>query len=298
MHDELSVLVRVVDRGSFAAAATDLGLSNSAVSKVVTRLEQRLGVRLLHRTTRRLAMTPEGELFVARAREIIDAVADAEAEISKASRGPHGRLRVNCTSGFAFHQLSAALPQFIGLYPEVRVELSVTDRVVDLLAENADVGLRSGDVVAPTLVVRKIASFERRLYASPGYLAKNGIPASPEDLAAHHVCVVHATQGAAKWPFEVRGKRIDVTVPGRLQVDNAEAALRLAMAGAGVARVAEMMAVSAVAERKLVPVLPEFHHTDPVAFSAVYPSGRLRMLKVRVFLDFLASHFSGSRWIG
>jgi len=297
MDFDMQAFVKVVDKGTFAAAAEELGLTSSAMSKLVSRLEDRLGVRLLHRTTRRLALTPEGEIFLARSREIIEDICEAEAEVSRAGRRPQGRLRVNCTSGFAFHQLARVMPRFLASYPELRVELSVTDRVVDLLAENADVGLRSGEVIAPTLVVRRITHFERRLYASPAYLASHGEPTNPSDLIAKHACVAHATQGTVRWPFIVDGHRRELEIQSRLVVDNAEAALCLALSGAGIARVAEMMAAQSVRDGLLVPVLAGFHSNEPVVFSAVYPQGRHRMPKVRAFLDFLGEQFARADWL-
>jgi DNA-binding transcriptional LysR family regulator len=176
---EMQVFVRVVDRGSFSAAAEDLGMTPSAVSKVISRLEDRLGIRLLHRTTRRLALTPEGETYQVRAQDILAAIDDADAEVARLGTTPRGRLRVNTGTAFALHELVAALPDFMARYPEIELDLSVTDRVVDLLAENADVAIRTGQVTDPSLVVRKIADAERGLFVAPSYLDRRGTPASP-----------------------------------------------------------------------------------------------------------------------
>jgi DNA-binding transcriptional LysR family regulator len=143
---------------------------------LITKLEDQLGVRLLHRTTRRLSLTPEGETYYLRARDILAAIADAEAEVSRSGQTPRGRLRVTCITAFALHQLVPALPEFSRRFADVTVELSVTDRIIDLLAENADIGIRTGDVANPSLVARKFAEAERGLYASPDYLARRGLP--------------------------------------------------------------------------------------------------------------------------
>jgi len=163
---DVRAFVQVVERGGFAAASKDLGVTASAVSKLITRLEDRLGVRLLHRTTRRLALTPEGEIYHLRARDILAAIDDAEAEVSRAGQLPRGRLRVSCVTAFAFHQLTPALPHFLARFPDITLELGVTDRVVDLLAENADVGIRSGSIDDGSLVARKIAEITRGLAAA------------------------------------------------------------------------------------------------------------------------------------
>lgn len=295
MESDMRIFVEVVDRGSFSAAAAELGLTPSAVSKLVSRLEGRLGTRLLHRTTRRLALTPEGETYLLRARDILSAIADAEAEVSRTGRAPRGRLRVTCTTGFALHHLSQALPNFVETYPEMQVELSISDRVVDLLFENVDVGIRTGTIVEPTLIVRRIVEFERTTYAAPVYLKRRGRPETPDDLAQHD-CVAHGTRPPYHWPFFIGGQRVEVPIQARLAVDNAEAALRIGIAGGGIVRIADMLAGEAVRSGQLVHVLKNHHVTEPVVLSAVYPYGRQRMPKVRAFLDFLTERVGHQPW--
>lgn len=293
---DMRAFVRVVERGGFAAASKDLGLTPSAVSKLVTRLEDRLSVRLLHRTTRRLALTPEGKIYHLRARDVLDAIEDAEAEVSRAGQRPRGRLRVSCVTAFAFHQLTAALPEFFARFPEIALELAITDRVVDLLAENADVGIRSGSVEDGSLVARKIAEIRRALYASPDYVRQRGEPRTPEELAAHDCIVLSHIPSSHRWPFRQNGKLTTVQIDGRTVVDSGEAALRIAVAGGGVARLADLIAHDAVVDGRLLPVLAEAHVVEPVPLSAVYPHGRHRMPKVRAFLDFLVERFSHAPW--
>ncbi|NIF54855.1 LysR family transcriptional regulator [Burkholderia sp. Ax-1724] len=295
MDFDLQAFVQVVDRGNFTVAGADLGLTPSAVSKLVSRLEDRLGVTLLQRTTRKIALTTEGETFYLRARDIIASITDAEAEVSQAGQKPRGRLRINCASGFAFHQLARTLPEFRLRYPDVEIELSVTDRVVDLLAENADVGIRSGAISDPSLVTRRISELQRALYASPTYLERRGIPASPKDLEQHD-CVIHGLRPPFKWPLIVNGQLGQVELSRPIAVDNAETALRIAQAGGGITRTADMIADEALQQGWLVPVLSDFIVPDPVALSAVYPHGRHRMPKVRAFLDFLVEQYSNVPW--
>ena len=293
---DVRAFVQVVERGGFAAASKDLGVTASAVSKLITRLEDRLGVRLLHRTTRRLALTPEGEIYHLRARDILAAIDDAEVEVSRAGQLPRGRLRVSCVTAFAFHQLTPALPHFLARFPDITLELGVTDRVVDLLAQNADVGIRSGSIDDGSLVARKIAEITRGLYASPEYLARRGVPRTSEDLSTHDCIVLSHISSSHRWPFNEKGKTKTVQIRSRAVVDNGEAALRIAIAGGGIAQLADLIVRDAVADCRLVPVLAETHVAEPVPLSAVYPHGRHRMPKVRAFLDFLVEHFGHAPW--
>jgi DNA-binding transcriptional LysR family regulator len=293
---DLRAFVRVVDRGGFSAASEGLGLTPSALSKLITRLEDRLGVRLLHRTTRRLALTPEGETYLLRARDILAAIDDAEAEVSRAGQRPRGRLRVNCVSAFALHQLMPALPDFFRRCPEVDLELAVTDRVVDLLAVNADVGIRTGRIDDGSLVVRKIAEIRRGLYASPAYLARRGTPRTPAELRDHDCIVLSHIPSSHRWLFNDGSGVTSMDIASRVLVDSGEAALRLAIAGGGIARVADLLVADALHDGKLEPVLAERHAAEPVPLAAVYPQGRHRMPKVRAFLDFLVERFGHAPW--
>lgn len=293
---DLRTFVRVIERGGFAAAAKDLGITPSGVSKLVTRLEDRLGVRLLHRTTRRLSLTPEGETYHFRARDILAAIEDAEAEVSRAGQRPRGRLRVNCLPAFAVNQLAPRLSDFLARYPEVEMELALTDRVIDLLEENADVAVRAGPVDDPSLVARNIGVIQRGLFASPEYLARRGTPRTPEALLDHDCVVQRLLPSAFRWPFRGDGKVKVIDIKSRVLVDSGEAALQLAIAGCGITRLADLIVSPAVREGRLEPVLAECHVEEPVPLSVVYPHGRHRMPKVRAFLDFLVENFSHVPW--
>lgn len=295
MEFDFSAFALVVEKGSFREAAASLNLTPSAISKLITRLENRLGVRLLTRTTRRLVLTTEGETFYLRVRDILAAIADAESEISLARQTPRGRLRINSMTGFAFHELSRVLPTFMSRYPDVTIELAVTDRVVDLLAENVDIGIRSGTITDDSLVARKIADFERRLYAAPSYLERRGTPMSPEDLK-NHDCVVSQGKQPFHWPFIINGRLTEVAITSRLVVDNAETALRIAITGGGIVRVADILVHEAVRSGQLVPLLNDHNAPDAIPLSVIYPQGRQRMPKARVFIDFLIEEFSKAPW--
>ena len=293
---DMRIFVRIVERGSFSAAAEDLGFTPSAVSKLITRLEDRLGVRLFHRTTRKLALTPEGEIYHRRACNILATIEDAEAEVSRAGLEPRGRLRVSCVTAFAFHELAPALPDFVSRFPKVDVELATTDRVIDLLAENIDVGVRTGPVTDPSLVVRKITDVERSLFASPAYLSRRGTPEKPEQLCDHDCVVLSLIPSAHRWLFQQDGKAVGVDIMSSITVDSAEAALQVAIAGGGITRVGDMLVGQALRDGQLVPVLSSCHIAERVPLSAVYPAGRHRMPKVRAFLDFLVERFAHAPW--
>jgi DNA-binding transcriptional LysR family regulator len=293
---DLRAFVQVVERGGFSAASNSLGITPSAVAKLVTRLEDRLGVRLLHRTTRRVALTPEGEIYHLRARDILASIDDADAEVSQAGQRPRGRLRVNCVPAFAFHQLMPALPEFLARCPDVELDFTVTDRVVDLLAENADVGVRTGEISDQSLVVRKIAEIRRGLFASPSYLMARGTPRRPDELGGHDCIALNLLPSSTRWPFREGSDVRIVNVASRVVVDSGEAALRVAIGGGGIARLADLIVAEAVREGHLKRVLADSHAAEPVPLSAVYPQGRHRMPKVRAFLEFLVERFGHAPW--
>jgi len=291
---DMRAFVRVVEHQSFSAAASVLGLTPSAVSKLVSRLEDRLGVRLLHRTTRRLALTSEGEIYFARARHILCDIDEVETEVARSRGSPRGRLHVNTSIAFAVHQLARALPEFLTRYPDIQLDLSVTDRVIDLVEEHADVTIRNGRIVDMALAARKIGEFERVICAAPSYLSRHGLPHMPADLA-NHVCIVMKTT-STRWPFRKRDGIDHVEISPRVTTDNGEAALQLALDGAGIVRLSDMILGEPVSRGLLVPLLTDTHYTEPLPVSALYLAGRHRLPKVRVFLDFLVERFASAPW--
>jgi DNA-binding transcriptional LysR family regulator len=292
---DMGAFVRVVERRSFSAAAQDLGLSPSAVSKLITRLEDRLGSRLLHRTTRRLSLTSEGEHYFIRARKILVDIAEAEAEVARSQAEPNGRLRINTSIAFATYQLAPSLPEFIARYPNIAVELFVTDRIVDLVEDHADVTIRAGRIPETTLSARRIADFRRVICASPEYLEKHGTPHVPPDLASH-ACISLVAADTISWPFRTSKGIEQVQIIPRLTSDNGDVALRLALSGTGIVRLAELLVGEPIRRGALVPILTDFHHAEPIALTAIYLAGKHRLPKVRVFLDFLVEKFSRAPW--
>ena len=292
---DMRVFVRVMDRGSFSSAAKDLGLTPSAVSKLVSRLEDRLGVRLLERTTRRLALTPEGETFLTRARRIIADIDEAEAEVMQARGAPRGKLRINSGTAFGLHQLAPALADFLARYPEIELELSITDRLVDLIEEQADIAVRSGHIPEGPFVQRKIADLQRVICAAPSYLKRRGAPKVAADLKLHD-CIVVAGPGLNRWLFKTRTGIDVVEVRPRVSTDDAEAALRLAIEGAGIIRLSDVIVGGPLRAGELTALLTDSHHVEPFPLAAIYPAGRQRLPRVAVFIEFLIERFGHAPW--
>jgi DNA-binding transcriptional LysR family regulator len=287
---EMNAFVRVAERGSFAAAAADLGLTPSALSKLVTRIEDRLGVRLLTRTTRKLALTAEGELFVARSREILASIEAAEAEVTAASERPRGHLRISVGTAVAKQILGPALPVFLDRYRDITVELHVSDRQVDLVAEQIDVAIRSGALGDSTLVARKVGEAIRVICASPFYLEKHGTPRVPADLLQHN-CLTLPGPAWSQWPFHTHEGINRLAVSGTFTSDNADLLLDVAVAGLGIARLADFMVARALRDGALVRLLIDSHVPESFPIHALTVPGRHRAPRIRAFVDFLAEDF-------
>ncbi|QJR15837.1 HTH-type transcriptional regulator DmlR [Usitatibacter palustris] len=292
----MTAFVRAVEVGGFSPAARELGLTPSAVSKLVTRLENRLGVRLLNRTTRSLALTPEGEAFLHRSQRILADIAEAEDEVARFRALPRGLLRVNVGFSFGLHQLAPALPEFLARHPDVQVELTMSDRVVDLIEDGADLGIRTGTLGDSSLIARHICDLERVICASPAYLKKHGTPKKPDDLLEHDCLRLAPFPALWRWPFDSPEGVRHVEVRGRVTATDAETLMRLAIAGAGIARMIDVVAGEAVREGKLVPILRDSHHVEAVPLSVVYPQGRHRSPKVAAMVEFLVERFGSAPW--
>lgn len=290
---EMEVFTRVVERGGLSAAARASCLTPSAVSKLVARLERRLGVRLLVRTTRRLQLTPEGAAFYERSARILDEIAAAEKEAA-AGAAPRGRLRVNASVHFAMAYLLPLVPDFLAAHPQMSIEVTITDRVVDLLEERADVAIRVGPMRDSQLVARKIAKSRAMVVATPAYLARAGLPRTPEDLAHHNMLGFTFTRILEGWPFmDGEGGIVSVPPRGNAQVSDGIAMHQLALAGLGVARLAEFQVREDVAAGRLVPVLEPLNPGDSIDVHAVYVGGSGPLsARIRAFVDFLADRVS------
>ncbi len=286
--DDLAVLVAVAEAGSFAAAAENLGLTPSGVSKAVTRLEDRLGVRLMERTTRRLALTVEGDMLLARGRDILAAIEAAEAEVTAARGKPKGLVRINTGTAFAKHRLAPLLPAFHDAYPDIRLELSINDRRIDVIGEQVDVAIRTGNTDDSTLIARKIGEMRRVICAAPSYIARHGAPQRPQDLEKHNCLLLTGFARLAEWPMRIDGRVVAMNVSGSVTCDSAELLLDMALAGLGVARFGDFLAERELASGRLVPLLVEHHVVETSPISALMPPGRQGLPRVRAFVDFLA----------
>jgi DNA-binding transcriptional LysR family regulator len=295
-HNDMIAFVRAVERGGFSAAARDLGLTPSAVSKLVTRLEDRLGVRLLNRTTRRLALTAEGEAFFQRSQRILADIAEAEEEVGRSRVQPRGLLRVNVGTAFGMHQLVPALPDFLARYPEIQVELTITDRIVDLIEEGADLGIRLGLLADSSLVARRICEVERVVCAAPEYLRRHGTPRTPGELRGHNCLNMANAPALRRWPFEGRDGVEHVEVSGRVSATSADALLALALRGLGVIRLTDVIVGPSIREGRLVALLADVHHREALPLHAVYPQGRHRSPRVAAMIDFLVERFGNAPW--
>jgi DNA-binding transcriptional LysR family regulator len=293
---EMEFLVTAIDQGSFTAAADRLGLTPSAISKAISRLEDRLGVRLVERTTRRSALTTEGRTFYDSARRILGDIGDAEASVMEFSGRPQGLLTVNSSVAFALSQLAPALPDFVEAYPDIRLDLQIADRRIDIIAENIDIGIRTGPVGDERLVGRMFNDFCRVVVASPAYLARRGTPTHPDELA-RHICINHsATPGLATWPFRVGHEIRQIETRSAVLADAAASTFALVLAGVGISRLAGFIVAEAVRDGRLVPLFEDCHVSEPVPLHLVYPPGRQRLPKVRVFLDFISRRFGANVW--
>ena len=293
---EMTAFVRTVETGGFSAAARQLGLTPSALSKLVTRLEDRLGARLLQRTTRRVQLTAEGEAFYARARPILKAMDEAEAEVAEASASPRGQLRLFCGSTFGMHQLAPAIPRFQARHPAVAIDITISDERLDMMQEGFDLAIRIGPLEESSLVARRICNLERVICASPAYLERHGTPRTPDDLQQHNCLWITSLPALRRWPFDTDDGIRVVHVDGNVVTNNAETVLQLAVAGVGVTRLSDVVVAEAIRAGTLVPILSDWHHVEPVPLFATYPSGRNLSPKVRAMVDFLVEEFGGAPW--
>ncbi len=284
---DMQAMVRVAELGSFARAAEDLRLTPSALSKLVSRVEDRLGVRLINRTTRRLALTVEGALYVQRAREVLDLIEATDIEVSAARVQPKGLLRVNAGAGLGRQLLPPAIAGFLAAYPDIQVDLSLTDRLVDPVAEQIDVVIRGSAGPAEGLVSHKLASARRVMCASPAYLARHGEPKTIADLEGHN-CLALTTQSAlSTWPLR-DGKRVVQFKPrGTLSGDNIALLADMAMLDVGILRLADVVIGPALRDGRLVEIMRDLNAADELGIWALMPRGRFRLPRVKVFVDYL-----------
>lgn len=290
--EAVRVFIAVAERGNFRTAAAELGVPRSTVSRRIAALEERLGTRLLQRTTRKVALTDAGAEYLRRCQPALAALEDASKSLSERGSQPRGRLRVSTPNTFGELFLPAVVEQYLTKYPGTEVEMFLTDRHVDLVQEGFDLAFRAGRLPDSSLMSREVGRLHTRCYASPGYLAQHGAPKRPRDLAAaqgQHRCVVYAPLAPqGRWAFREGGRTVHVpiTEPGSARVisNSLPIVLDATFAGLGVARVPEVFALEAVQQGKLVEVL-EAYAMAPSGMHVVWPSARHVPARVRVFLD-------------
>ena len=289
---DIVVFVRVVDDGSFTRAAERLKLSRSVVSKYVTRLEGRLGARLLNRTTRRLSLTEAGRIFYERSRRGLQDIEEAEAEVSRLQEKPRGVLRINSPMSFGILHIAPALPEFLALHPEVSVEMNLDDRVVDVIEEGFDVSIRITEMPDSSLIARRLAACRHVIVAAPAYLEKHGTPRTPEDLRDHNIISFSYQASANDWHFiSPDNKQVSVPVSGSMQANNSLALREALLRGAGITRTPTFVVGKDVQDGHLLSILGNYR-TLEVSIYLVYPQRRHLSPKVRAFVDFMADRIS------
>lgn len=277
----------VAGEGSFAGAAKALRLTPSAVSRSVARLEKRLGVALIRRTTRSLALTREGLAYRDRMRAILSDMFDLENSLSEEAQGPRGLLRINASPSFGVHCLIPVLPRFAELYPAIAVDLTLTDAIVDLVEERADVAIRIGPLRDTRLRAKKLGRSRMVLVASPDYLARRGTPQTPDDLDAHDCLRFSFRRSVDSWPFLIDGRLVHRPVEGRFFGNSGEVVREMAVAGCGIARHGRFHVARDLREERLVELLRDYDAGDGEDIHALYAPEDRAAARIRALLDFL-----------
>ena len=301
MKDDRLIAMRVfqtvVETGGFTAAAHALGVSQPFVSQTIGRLEDSLGVRLLHRTTRGHRLTAEGELFLRGCSRAIDAVDAAEAEVQRSRDRLSGELRVSAPMAFGLDRVVPILPGFMQRYPEVRISLSISDDVANLVEDRIDVAVRMGRLRDSGLVSRRLCDLQRVVVASPGFIERNGRPEAPSDLSRFDCLLWQGAQEHLnRWPFVVDGSPVSVPVSGPFRSDNGMALYQMCLAGVGIMRLAEHLACPAIADGRLAPLLAGFQAMDETALHAVFLPERDLLPRIRAFVDYLVTAYRDPSW--
>jgi LysR family transcriptional regulator for bpeEF and oprC len=286
----MRVFARVAELGSFARAADDLDMSRAMASSYVAQLEKHVGTRLLHRTTRKVTVSPEGAVYLERCKRILSEIQAADDEMRHARARPQGKLRIDVPVAFGRYLLMPALPAFTERYPEMALEIRFNDRYVDLAAEHIDVVLRSGEVKTPDLIARRVATSRMVTCAAPGYIARYGIPRTPADLRNHRTIGFLRTDTSrpAEWKFrQWRDGVQKLKLAHALSFNTSEPMVSSAYEGQGVIQTTDLLLGRGLAEGRLVELLKEYSCEGP-PLSVVYPRATQHLAKVRVFAEFAA----------
>jgi DNA-binding transcriptional LysR family regulator len=284
---EMRVFVAVVEAGSFVGASDALEMSKAAVSRLVSDLETRLGVRLLHRTTRKLSLTEEGEVFHARCKELLSALDEAEAEVTERTGQAVGVIKVSAPFSFGLLQLAPLWGPFLAANPNVGLELTLSDRLVDLVEEGFDLAVRITRLQASTLVSRQLSSTRLVLCAAPSYLQAHGTPQHPSELAKHQVLAYSLMVAGDVWEFEGPDGTVSVRVQPRMRSNSGDTCRAVALAGQGIILQPTFLVGEDLRSGALVELLPDYHSIE-IGVYAVYPTRKHVLPKVRLLIDYLA----------
>ncbi|MCV6610810.1 MAG: LysR family transcriptional regulator [Amphritea sp.] len=287
--EHLRLFIRVAATQNISAAGAELGLSPAVASSHLNKLEEGLGVRLIHRTTRRVALTEEGKAFLAHAEEVLASVEAARASVGAGQASPSGTLRVSAPASFGRMHLVPAVGEFLKHYPDLNVEFRLSDSIVDLVEGGFDVAIRNAELKDSTLIARKLATDKRIICASPRYLEQYGEPTSPEQLAEHQC--VNLIGGLDSWVFETDSGQVSIKPKGHFRADNGEAVRDACASGIGIALNSAWSVYRHLQEGSLVQILKDYPLVSDTAIWAVYPSSRLLAPKVRAFIDYFAKAF-------
>lgn len=294
---EMKTFTEVVDSGSFVKAADTLSMSKAAVSRHVNDLESRLGVRLLHRTTRRLSLTEEGQVFHARCRELLSEIEQAEAEITSGITDASGLVRVNAPVTFGIRHLAPLWGEFQARHPKLTLEVTLSDRVVDLVEEGYDLCVRIADLPNSTLVSKRLATTRLALCASPQYLLARGTPRHPGELAGHAIIAYSYLATRDEWVFDGPQGKVSVRTQPRIRTNNGDTCRAAALAHQGVVLQPTFLVGEDLRAGTLVELMPEYRSAD-LGIHAVYPTRKHVSPKVRLLIEFLVEVFSAKPWPG
>ncbi|MGO4809335.1 LysR family transcriptional regulator [Cupriavidus sp. 2MCAB6] len=281
------VFTKIVETGSFSAAGKVLDLTASAVSKLLGRIEERLGVQLVRRSTRQLVITNEGKHFYDSCVRILNDIEEAEQGVSQGTVAPHGVLRVNVSLPFGTHHLIPLVPEFHQRYPEITLDISLTDALVDLQRERIDVAIRMGPLADASFRARVLGESRRAVVASPAYVAAHGRPQTPEDLQRHRCLGFNFRRSLDEWPFLVDRHTVYMPMRGDMLTNNGETMRQLTLDGMGISRLGLFHVARDIEAGRLVELLREYNPDDKEEIHAIFSNQRYMPLRVRVFIDFL-----------
>lgn len=288
----IPVFTAVIETGSFSKAAGKLGVTKSSVSKRISGLEAQLGVKLLHRTTRKLSLTEAGERYFEYAVQALRAATEAENAATQYQKIPKGKLKISVPMSFGVLHIAPLIPVFLATYPEIQIQMQMNDNWTDLISDGFDIALRAGDLPDSSLIARKLAPLHSVLCASPTYIEKHGRPKKPQDLTDHN-CVLYAYHTVRhEWVFAKNGEEETIQISGNFQVDNSEALCKSLTQGLGIGRIPTFIAGEEIEKGNLAPLLNDYKMPFKTLYAA-FPEKQFLPEKIRVFLDFLSDNLGG-----